>query len=720
MTHHWSALQLTEYFATISGSDEENAVVQLAVERAAEALDAEIAAVVVDGTMRAAWGLGAGTPGSELLSNIDFARSVELPGVGVMHTFAARLGRGTPDFLVVGRRETALEGAERQTVQAMAQLLSLVLRNVRALTAERKMREHELRLVAELRARQRLLEQLLTIQQAVSARRPLADVLDAVTTGAAELLNGCPVVLVLAGAAAHELTVASGDKGAGEAVLDVARETISTGSHVSRDVITGAPVSVGGQIAGSLVAVLDGRVGDEAVDLLVAFAQQASLALTDARTVAAVRQAHHDPVTGLPNRTLFLERLRGALAERRDDIVLFIDLDRFKAVNDSLGHAAGDELLAAVSRRISERLRPSDMAARIGGDEFAVLLRDASLETAVAAAERLIDSLRQPFRIASRDVLIGASVGVADRGADVDNADDLLSNADVAMYAAKKRGASQVVVFEPRMLTETVAGLDMLADLQRALHSGDLELHYQPLVDLDSLRPIGMEGLMRWTCPRRGVVAPAEFIPLAEESNLIVELGRWALREGARRLARWMPQFPALRLNLNIAPRQLLDRDFVAHVADVLHTEGVPAGALTLELTETAMMKDPDTAAHQMRQLKDLGVNLSVDDFGTGYSSLSYLRRFPVDELKIDRSFVGSMHENTEDLAVVRMVIELGRALRLQTVAEGIEDASQLAELRRLGCDLGQGYHFARPLPAHAATKHLRTNSHRYLQTRAA
>jgi diguanylate cyclase (GGDEF)-like protein len=388
--------------------------------------------------------------------------------------------------------------------------------------------------------------------------------------------------------------------------------------------------------------------------------------------------------------------------------VLFIDLDRFKAVNDSLGHGAGDELLAAVSRRVSEHLRPGDTAARIGGDEFAVLLRDISVERAVTVAERLIESLRRPFRIASRDVLIGASVGVADRNPGVDSADDLLSHADVAMYTAKKRGASQVVVFEPRMLVETVERLDLLADLQRALDHGDLRLHYQTLVDLDRLRPAGVEGLMRWTCPRRGVVPPSEFIPLAEESNLIMELGRWALAEGARQIARWRPEFPALRMNLNIAPRQLLDRDFVPHVADVLQSSGVPARALTLELTETAMMNDPDTAAHQMRQLKELGVKLAVDDFGTGYSSLSYLRKFPVDELKIDRSFVGSLHEGSEDVAVVRTVIELGRALRLQTVAEGIEDADQLAVLRRLGCTLGQGYHLARPQPADAVTDHLR------------
>ena len=751
MTHHWSTLQLTEFCAVLTGSDEEGKVLQLAAERAAEALEAEIAAVVIGGEIRALWGLADGTGGGVMLRDIGSARSVQLPGLGEVHTFAARLGRGTRDFLVVGRLDEALAGPERQTVQAMAQLLSLVLRNLRALTAERALREQEqillrdkereaaerLRLLDEVRSRQRLLEQLLNIQQAVSARHPLAQVLDAVTAGAAELLNQRPVLLVLADSSrADVLTVVSGNGSDTvpdhEAVLAVARQSIAAESHVSADAVmnqptgqirlTAVPVSVGREIAGSLVAVLDIDAGVERLaeqqDLLLAFAQQASLALTDARTVEAVTQAHHDPVTGLPNRTLFLERLRQALAEHRDDIVLFIDLDRFKAVNDSLGHRAGDALLAAVSRRITQRLRAGDMAARIGGDEFAVLLRDIALTDAVMIAERIIDALRQPFRISSRDALIGASVGVADRASAGDTADDLLSNADVAMYIAKKGGASQVVVFQPQMLAETVERLDLVADLQRALHRGDLRLHYQPLVDLHSLRPVGVEGLMRWTCPRRGVVSPVEFIGIAEESNLIVDLGLWALREGVRQLARWRRDFPALRLNLNIAPRQLLDREFVPHVSETLLGEGVPATALTLELTETAMIRDPDTAGHQMARLKELGIKLAVDDFGTGYSSLSYLRRFPVDELKIDRSFVGSMNRSADDLAIVRAVIDLGKALRLQTVAEGIEDATQLDSLRRLDCRFGQGYHLARPLAPEAVWEYMRASrSGQLLQT---
>lgn len=739
-SHHWSTLQLTEFCAVLTGASDEDEVLQLAVERATEALDAEIAAVVMDGAVRALWGLADGAAARSALVGIGTARSVFLSELGQVHTFAARLGRGTGNFLVVGRLDVPLAGAERQAVQAMAQLLSLVLRNLHALTAERALREQEqnllrdkereaaerLRLLEEVRARQRLLEQLLTIQQAVSARHPLAQVLDAVTAGASELLNNRPVLLVLAESSdTGALTVVSGDDLGvvpnHEAVLEVARQSIVAGSHVSADTVTdtpagkarltAAPVSVGRETAGSLVAVLDDDAGVERLteqqDLLVAFAQQASLALTDARTVEAVAQAHRDPVTGLPNRTLFLERLRTALAEGRDDIVLFIDLDRFKAVNDSLGHRAGDALLASVSQRITQRLRADDMAARIGGDEFAVLLRDVTLDDAVTIAERLIESLRQPFRIASRDALIGASVGVADRRSAEGSADDLLANADVAMYIAKKRGASQVVVFEPQMLAETVARLDLVADLQRALHQGELRLHYQPLVDLHTLRPVGVEGLMRWTCPRRGVVPPVEFIGVAEESNLIVDMGLWALRAGVRQLAEWRRDFPALELNLNVAPRQLLERDFVSHVAETLLAEGVPAAALTLELTETAMIRNPDTAEHQMARLKELGIKIAVDDFGTGYSSLSYLRRFPVDELKIDRSFIDGVNRGAEDLALVRTVVDLGRALRLRTVAEGIEDAAQLATLRRLGCHVGQGYHLGRPLPPAAATEYL-------------
>ncbi|HEX5198480.1 MAG TPA: EAL domain-containing protein [Actinoplanes sp.] len=738
VTHHWSTLQLTEFCAVLTGSADEDEVLRLAVERASEALEAEIAAVVIEGEVRAHWGLAGDAAETETLRTIGSARSVRLAGLGEVHTFAARLGRGTGDFLVVGRLDLALAGPERQTVQAMAQLLSLVLRNLRALTAERSLREEQqvllrdkereaaerLALLEEVRNRQRLLEQLLTIQQAVAARHPLAQVLDAVTAGAAELLNHRPVLLVLADSStARSLTVVSGDLAAvadHEAALKVAGRSIATGSHVSDDAVlttpagrtrlTAAPVSVGHEIAGSLVAVLDDAGADrfaEQQDLLVAFAQQASLALTDARTVEAVTQAQHDPVTGLPNRTLFLQRLREALAERRDDIVLFIDLDRFKSVNDSLGHRAGDALLAAVSRRIAQRLRAEDMAARIGGDEFAVLLRDITLDDAVRVAESLVESLRQPFRIAARDALIGASVGVSARNSADDTADDLLSNADVAMYTAKKRGASQVVVFEPQMLAETVERLDLVADLQRALQQGDLRLHYQPLVDLRSLRPVGVEALMRWTCPRRGVVPPDEFIGIAEESDLIVDMGLWALREGVRQLARWRRDFPGLGLNLNIAPRQLLDRDFVSHVADTLLIEGVPAAALTLELTETAMIRDPEMAGHQMTRLKDLGLRVAIDDFGTGYSSLSYLRRFPVDELKIDRSFINAMNRSAEDLALVRTVIDLAEALRLQTVAEGIEDADQLATLRTLGCRIGQGYHLSRPLVPTAAAEYL-------------
>ena len=735
MPNHWSTLQLTEYFSGISGTEDEGAALQQAVERATETLEAEVGAVVIDGRVRATWGLGHDQDGAELLPLTGPAREVVLPGLGTLHGSAASLRGSGDDVLVVARQDSPLQAEERQLLQAMAQLLGLVLRNVRTLAAERALREDKereaaerLRLLEELRTRQRLLERLLAIQGAVSSRRPLPEVLDAVTAGAADLLDGVRVALLLTDSLADGgLTVASGsepdvaaDVGTTRTVLDAAAEAIAAGAVVETTTgstrLVAVPVSVDGEVGGCLVAVPRAPEGDDRdADphrggrraLLTAFAQQASLALTDARTVEAVTLANHDPVTGLPTRALFLERLHDTLAEGGDHIVLFIDLDRFKAVNDSLGHRAGDELLAAVSHRIRACLRTDDTAARIGGDEFAVLLRDVPQEVGVGVAERLIESLRKPFRIASRNVVIGASVGLADSRTHLDGADDLLSNADVAMYVAKKRGASQVAVFEPRMHSETVERLDLLADLQRALSRGDLRLHYQPVVDLGSGHPVGAEGLLRWTDPRRGTVPPLAFIGLAEESGLIVDIGRWVLQEGVRQLARWREDLPALTLNLNVSARQLVDKDFIPHLEQILAAVALPPGTLTLELTETALMYDPDTSAHQIDRLKTLGVRLAVDDFGTGYSSLSYLRRFPVDQVKIDRAFIAQVNSGSEDLAVVRSVIELGSALRLQTVAEGIETEDQLDTLRRLGCAMGQGYHLSRPLDADGAWRYL-------------
>ncbi|WP_328471922.1 EAL domain-containing protein [Actinoplanes sp. NBC_00393] len=457
---------------------------------------------------------------------------------------------------------------------------------------------------------------------------------------------------------------------------------------------------------------LIGRAGDpldaEERQLLQAMAQTLGLALqnitllTTERRLASerlalldsLREARHDSLTGLPTRVLFLELV--AARSGATTTVLFIDLDRFKAVNDSLGHQAGDELLGLVAARLRDCLGPQDTAARIGGDEFAVLLADPDPDRAVLIARQLIDAIRRPFRIAGRDVFIGASIGVATcPGADPA---DLLGNADVAMYRAKKDGPGKVVVFEPAMHAEALARLTLNGDLQRALAQGEFRLQYQPLIRLATGAATGVEALIRWDKPGQGYVSPADFVPMAEETGLIADIGRWVLDTAGEQAALWRRTMPGLGLNVNVSGRQLTDPQFAADVQRMLARTGLPPAAVTLELTESVLMSDPRTAIACLTDLKSLGVAVAVDDFGTGYSSLSYLQQLPVDELKIDRAFISRAEPTREDLAVVRAVVELARTLRLRTVVEGIETEAQRRAMRRLGCDLGQGYHLCRPV----------------------
>jgi len=412
----------------------------------------------------------------------------------------------------------------------------------------------------------------------------------------------------------------------------------------------------------------------------------------------SLREARHDSLTGLPTRVLFLEKLEEKVRLGTPTSVLFIDLDRFKAVNDSLGHRAGDELLAAVADRIRHCLRPGDVGARLGGDEFAVLLDDTTTDEAVPVAQRLIDAIRRPFPLFGRDVFIGASIGIATHS-DAAPADpgDLLGNADVAMYKAKKEGPGKVVVFAQQMHAEALTRLTLTSDLQRALEQGEFHLQYQPLVRLGDGATAGVEALVRWHRPGGRNMAPADFVPMAEENGLILDIGRWVLRTAGAQLARWRATMPGLRLNVNVAGRQLTDPSLAGDVRRMLADFHLPPTALTLELTESVLMSDPAAAIARLTDLKAIGVGLAVDDFGTGYSSLSYLQRLPVDELKIDQAFIAHASPTVEDLAVLRAMIDLSRALRLRTVIEGIETEAQLVALRRLGCDLGQGFHLGRP-----------------------
>jgi diguanylate cyclase (GGDEF)-like protein/PAS domain S-box-containing protein len=417
-------------------------------------------------------------------------------------------------------------------------------------------------------------------------------------------------------------------------------------------------------------------------------------------------QAFHDPLTRLANRNLFRERVQHALDRRNvsDIAVLFIDLDNFKTINDSLGHAAGDHVLVETAHRIRSTLRTEDTAARLGGDEFAVLLEDADVTGAARVAERIRGALGTPFWVLGQEVYISASIGIAIR-CDGDAAGELLRNADVAMYTAKSKGKACFEIFEPAMHDVVVARLGMEAELRRALERGEFVVYYQPIVKLETGEIIGAEALVRWQHPTRGLVPPLEFIPLAEETGLIIPLGGWILRQACRQLAEWQKlrgSGDPFVMNVNLSSRQLM-RDVIAdEVAAAVDESGIRASWLVLEVTETVLMADPVAAAIALKHIRDLGVRVALDDFGSGYSSLSHLRRFPIDIVKIDKSFVDDVAREGAQSAIARGIIELGRAMSIQTVAEGIEADDQAEILRSLGCDLGQGFFFARPLAAEA------------------
>jgi diguanylate cyclase (GGDEF)-like protein/PAS domain S-box-containing protein len=420
------------------------------------------------------------------------------------------------------------------------------------------------------------------------------------------------------------------------------------------------------------------------------------------------RQAFEDPLTGLANRARFNDRLdhalRRAVRTGAGVAVLFLDLDNFKRVNDTLGHATGDQLLVEVGRLLGASVRDGDTVARLGGDEFALLLEDMQDEadTASRTARRVIDALRKPFNIGGTEVSARASIGVAQsRGADL-TADELLRDADVAVYHAKAQGKGRYALYDPEMRAKVLDRLGLLGDLEGAADRGEFVVHYQPTVSLKDGRFVGAEALVRWQHPQRGLLQPDVFIPLAEESGDIVELGAWVLREACHQAATWQRRCAGpeiFSMSINVSVRQLVAADFPAMLSSILAESEVDPVGIVLEITESVMLGRSAAMIDILRELKRLGVKLAIDDFGTGYSALSYLRQFPFDILKIDKSFVDDQPpEHNGQLE--RAIIDLGRTLNLQIVAEGIERPDQLARLRELTCDLGQGYLFARPLPA--------------------
>ena len=429
-----------------------------------------------------------------------------------------------------------------------------------------------------------------------------------------------------------------------------------------------------------------------------------------------VYRAYHDPLTALANRARLRERAAAALGasgERADRVaVLVLDLDGFKLVNDSAGHTVGDALLVQVAARLLHATRGSDLVARLGGDEFAVLLDDVGGDAdATRVADRIVESLGRPFTVQGTTAVVGVSVGIARGGladlapsdgtASLEPVDALLRDADLALYAAKARGKGQAVVFERAMHASAVERVALEAAMRRGLDCGEFFLVYQPIVHLGTGALAGVESLVRWRTPERGVVSPAQFIPLAEETGLIRPLGRWVLEEACRQGAAWIaaaPDAPAFSVTANVSGRQLQQPGFVAEVEAALAESGFPAERLVVELTESTVVHHPDVARRRLTALKALGVRVAIDDFGTGYSALSYLRQFPIDVLKIDKSFVDEIAGGGQPAALAAAIVALGDALSLRTVAEGVETAEQAAALGRMGCALGQGYHFSRPV----------------------
>ena len=429
-------------------------------------------------------------------------------------------------------------------------------------------------------------------------------------------------------------------------------------------------------------------------------------------------QASHDPLTGLANRSLFTQVVASRL-EARDPsgtvpIVLFVDLDDFKLVNDSLGHAAGDALLVAVGDRLHSVLRASDMAARLGGDEFAVLLRDTpDMKASMRVANRLTAAMGPLFQVEGRDINVRASVGVAAGRPGIQTAGDLLRNADVAMYSAKARGKGRVVVFEPSMHDAVMARAQLSADLEHAIAAREFVLQYQPIVEIATGRMVGVEALVRWEHPERGRIGPEDFIRVAEESDSILEIGRWVLSQACRQARAWhdLVDPGSFTVSVNISARQLVQPDFVDEVLTIIREAGVAPTEIVLEMTETSMLQDSAATRSKLQDLRDAGIGVSIDDFGTGYSSLSYLQRFPVTTLKIARDFVDVDGRDPEAWELASAIVALGRALRLSVIAEGVEQWSQLGRLRTLGCEYAQGFYFARPLDA-ASVESLLAHGH--------
>ena len=728
----WTTRQLAEFLSVVSSFTDERDALHGCVERAAAAIGTEVAALIQDGKVAASVGFPEGAePVIDLVeASGDLRFERKLGELGLCTGMCSLVGEeGTLLVARTGRVDFSKE--ELDLLRGMGRVLALALRSIR--------------LIGQLRERQTLLERLTLLQRSIASRADLEDVLDAIVTGASELLGDELVDLSLIDPEDPSVLEVVASVGyppellehirrtpvevgiAGHAVTErrpIAVEDYGTDPRRMPDVVVeglraviSAPVYQRGELVGALslgTRRRGRRYSEIEREAVIAFAEHAGLALNDAKAAEeTAHQAFHDPLTGLANRALFVDRLAQARTRASavgDSVgVLFADLDGFKTVNDSLGHAAGDQLLIIVGQRLASVVGATDTVARFGGDEFAILAEDVRQPIEIARMARLaLEALERVIEVEGREVFITASIGIA---VGLDEPEDLLRNADLAMYEAKGQGKGRYEIFQSHMHEALAQRLELELDLKRAADRDQFVLHFQPIVEMETSTAVGVEALIRWMHPTQGLILPDRFIPIAEESGQIHALGRWVLWEACQRVVEWEDTYGMLGLNVNISGAQLSQASLVREVAEILEATGLEPDRLTLEITESVLMEVSSSNTERLDALKKLGVQLAVDDFGTGYSSLQYLKRFPFDWLKIAKPFVDGVEDSDSQARIAQAIIDLAHSLEIEVIAEGVESKRQAAVLGEVGCLNGQGFHFSPPLPAEEISDYLAARS---------
>ena len=749
LSEGWATRQLSDFLRLISSFDGEHPATRRLVERAAEVLEADAAVLVErNEAVVSAGPRSHALDAAEIRAAASGRRSSLHLGDVEAPALRAEAGDGDGRILVVARAQPEFAPAEGDLVRGIGRVIALGKRTLSLVENERGMRAssenqaaENARLLEALRGRQAMLERLSKIQRTIVAQKPLHDIFEQLVAAACELIGDRAGMMRMRDVDGSERSTVVCSTGLSTDFLGAGRRTNDPGlgaraMQEGRLIVVdkgtdplvhqipalwraeglhsgmAAPVLHGGTVVGSIGTASDdpnrSYTAREQQSLL-ALAEHASLAINHARAIDDVaHEAFHDSLTGMPNRALFLDRLSFAVgrASRSGNPVgvLFIDIDDFKTINDSLGHRAGDELLLAVSARLEGCLRPSDTIARLGGDEFAVLIEEIDdAADAATAAGRVLDSLADPIAIEGREVYVGASVGIA---AGPEDAETLLRDADLAMYRAKAEGKGRYRAYAPHMHADIVERLELEVDLKRAIEANELELHYQPIYCLKTGAIAGLEALVRWNHPTRGLLRPDAFIPLAEASGRVLDLGRWVLASACHQAALWRARYPAtegIKVGVNLSASELRDDAIVDKVANAMRVAQLDPRGLTLEITETALMDDLDGAAGRLTELKSLGVEIAVDDFGIGHSSLRYLKELPLDNLKIAKPFVDEIGKPEAEPPILRAILDLADVFGLGAVAEGVEEPEQASRLAELGCAFGQGYLLSRPVTAQAA-----------------